>query len=235
MEKQNHGSGNFQLLERRWDQFYFVKTPWWLKKIYSSYIWSIDTKEKELYLTFDDGPHPQITNFVLKQLKQFNARATFFCIGKNVVENPDTFRQIINEGHSIGNHTYHHLNGWKTKDDIYLKDVAEASGVIESSLFRPCYGRITSFQAKSLKAAMKGKDPKIVMWDVLSGDFDIDLPPRECAANVILQSVPGSIIVFHESEKAFPRLEYSLPKVLRYFSEKGYFFKDLGSIFRGGA
>src|SRR5258707_5478436 len=225
---ENKNAEDIQRLERRWEKFYFVKTPWWLKKIYSSYLWSIDTKEKKLYLTFDDGPHPDITLFVLKLLKQYNALATFFCIGKNVVAYPEVYQQILNEGHTVGNHTYNHLNGWKTKDDVYMRDVAEASNYIDSRLFRPCYGRITAFQAKNLKAAMKGRSPKIVMWDVLSGDFDIYLSPKECAANVILQSVPGSIIVFHESEKALPRLEYTLPKVLQYFSEKGYTFKELG-------
>lgn len=224
---QKGNSKNIQQLEKRWEKFYFVKTPWWLKKIYSSYLWSINTKQKELYLTFDDGPDPEITPFVLKVLKQYNALATFFCIGKNVAAYPEVYRQILNEGHTVGNHTYNHLNGWATKDDVYLKDVAEASNYIDSRLFRPCYGRITSFQAKNLKAVMKGKTPRIVMWDVLSGDFDSSLLPRECAANVILQSRPGSIIVFHESKKAYLRLEYALPKVLKFFSEKGYSFKDL--------
>ncbi len=224
---ENKNAENIQRIERSWEKYYFVKTPWWLKRIYSSYLWNVDTKEKELYLTFDDGPHPDITPFVLKLLKEFNALATFFCIGKNVAAYPETYKQILNEGHTVGNHTYNHLNGWKTKDDVYMKDVAKATNYIESSLFRPCYGRITSFQAKNLKAAMKGKQPRIVMWDVLSGDFDTDLSPKDCAANVILQSGPGSIVVFHESEKAYPRLEYALPKVLQYFSEKGYSFKDL--------
>jgi peptidoglycan-N-acetylglucosamine deacetylase len=213
--------------KKRWDKYYLVKTPLLLKKIYPSYLWSIDTKEKALYLTFDDGPHPEITAFVLKQLKRYNALATFFCIGKNVVSFPAVYEQILDEGHSVGNHTYNHLNGWKTENEIYLKDIAEASKVIDSSLFRPCYGRITSFQAKNLKPVMKGKEPTIVMWDVLSGDFDTDCTPQQCLANVVFASVPGSIIVFHDSEKAFTRLEYSLPKVLNYFSEKGYVFKSL--------
>lgn len=224
---ESKNSENSQLLERSWEKYYFVKSPWWLKKIYSSYLWSIDTKEKELYLTFDDGPHPVITPFVLKMLKEYNALATFFCIGKNVVAYPDVYKQILDEGHTIGNHTYSHLNGWKTKDEVYFKDVSAAANIIDSSFFRPCYGRITSFQAKNLKAAMKGKQPRIIMWDVLSGDFDISISPKECAANVILQSGPGSIIVFHESEKALPRLEYALPKVLQYFAGKGYAFKEL--------
>ena len=207
--------------------FYFVKTPWWLKRIYDSYTWSIPSNEKILYLTFDDGPHPEATPFVLSQLKQFTALATFFCIGKNVVSYPDIYKQILNEGHVTGNHTYNHLNGWKTSNDSYLKDISLASKEINSNLFRPPYGRITSFQAKNLKAAMGGKEVKVIMWDVLSADFDIDCTREQCLANVVLPTVPGSIIVFHDSEKAFPKLQYSLPRMLKYFAEKGYSFKSL--------
>jgi len=207
--------------------FYFVKTPGWLKRIYDSYIWSIPVNEKILYLTFDDGPHPEATPFVLKELKKHNALATFFCIGKNVVSYPGIYKQIINDGHSVGNHTYNHLNGWKTGNDDYLKDITLASHEIDSDLFRPPYGRITSFQAKNLKTVMNGKDPKVIMWDVLSGDFDTACTPQQCLSNVIFASTPGSIIIFHDSEKAFPRLEYTLPKVLHYFTQKGYLFKSL--------
>ena len=207
--------------------FYFVKTPGWLKRIYDSYIWSIPGNDKILYLTFDDGPHPEATPFVLKELKKHNALATFFCIGKNVVSYPAIYKQLINEGHSVGNHTYNHLNGWKTGNDDYLKDIALASHEIDSELFRPPYGRITSFQAKNLRSAMKGKEPKVIMWDVLSGDFDIDCTPQQCLANVLLATVSGSIIIFHDSEKAFPKLAYTLPRILNYFSEKGYLFKSL--------
>lgn len=207
--------------------FYFVKTPWWLKSIYDSYVWHMPAIEKALYLTFDDGPHPEATPFVLKQLKQHNAFATFFCIGKNVVMHPDIYKQITDEGHAIGNHTYNHLNGWKTNNDAYMKDIALASREIESNLFRPPYGRITSFQAKNLNAVMRGKKAKVIMWDVLSADFDPDCTPTQCLANVILPSVSGSIIVFHDSEKAFPKLEYTLPRMLKYFSGKGYLFKSL--------
>jgi len=207
--------------------FYFVKTPGWLKKIYDSFIWSMPASDKTLYLTFDDGPHPEATLFVLKELKKYNVLATFFCIGKNVVAYPDIYKQIIREGHSVGNHTYNHLNGWKTNNDDYLNDIKLASNEIDSYLFRPPYGRITSFQAKNLKRVMKGKEPKVIMWDALSGDFDITCSPQQCLANVLFASVSGSIIVFHDSEKAFPRLEYALPRVLRYFSEKGYLFKSL--------
>ncbi|HEY5969622.1 MAG TPA: polysaccharide deacetylase family protein [Chitinophagaceae bacterium] len=207
--------------------FYFVKTPGWLKKIYDSYIWSIPESDKTLYLTFDDGPHPEATSFVLKELKKYNVLATFFCIGKNVVAYPDIYKQIISGGHSVGNHTYNHLNGWKTNNDDYLNDIALASNEIDSYLFRPPYGRITSYQAKNLKTVMKGKEPKVIMWDVLSGDFDTSCSPQQCLANVLFASVPGSIIVFHDSEKAFSRLEYTLPKILHYFFEKGYLFKAL--------
>lgn len=207
--------------------FYFVKTPGWLKKIYDKYIWSMHESDKILYLTFDDGPHPEATPFVLKELKKYNALATFFCIGKNVVQYPGIYDQIIEYGHSVGNHTYNHLNGWKTNNDDYLKDIALASKEIDSYLFRPPYGRITSFQAKNLKPVMKGKEPKIIMWDVLSGDFDTACSPQQCLANVLFAALPGSIIVFHDSEKALTRLQYSLPRVLHYFSEKGYSFKSI--------
>lgn len=207
--------------------FYLVKTPWWLKRFYYSYIWSIPTNEKVLYLTFDDGPHPQATPFVLQELKKYNALATFFCIGKNVAAHPAIYKQITDEGHSIGNHTYNHLNGWKTNNEVYLNDIHLASQNIDSSLFRPPYGRITRFQAKNLKSVLKGKDPKVIMWDVLSGDFDNNCTAEKCLTNVIFTSVPGSIIVFHDSEKAYPRLSYALPRVLMHFAEKGYLFRSL--------
>jgi peptidoglycan/xylan/chitin deacetylase (PgdA/CDA1 family) len=207
--------------------FYFVKTPWWLKRIYDSYTWSIPSGDKDLYLTFDDGPHPEVTPFVLRQLKQYNALATFFCIGKNVATHREIYQQILNEGHSTGNHTYNHLNGWKTSNDLYMKDIALASKEINSNLFRPPYGRITSFQAKNLKAAMQGKEAKVIMWDVLSADFDTDCTPEQCLANVILPTTPGSIIIFHDSEKAFPNLQYALPRMIKYFSERGYSFRSL--------
>lgn len=201
---------------------YFIKTPWWIKKLFSSYTWSVDTKEKIVYLTFDDGPHPVATSFVLDELKKYNAKATFFCIGKNVLTYPDIYRRIPAEGHQVGNHTHNHLNGWQTKTDIYLKDIAEAAKYIDSALFRPPYGRIRGFQAKNVGRALKNPDTKIVMWSVLSGDFDSAITKEECLENVILSTKPGSIVVFHDSEKAFRHLEYSLPLVLHFFSEKGY-------------
>ncbi len=206
---------------------YFVKTPWWLKKIYSSYIWSVDTKEKILYLTFDDGPHSIATSFVLDELKKYNAKASFFCIGKNVLSEPQIYKRIIDEGHAIGNHTYNHFNGWKTKDDIYLSDVSEAGKYIDSILFRPPYGRITSFQAKNIKAALKKPVAKIIMWDVLSGDFDDSLTGQQCLQNVILNAKKGSIIVCHDSPKSFSKLEFYLPLILNFFEKEGYRFEKL--------
>lgn len=163
----------------------------------------------------------------MDELKKYNARATFFCIGKNIVAYPEIYQRILSNGHSAGNHTFNHLNGWKTEDNIYLKDVADASKYIDSNLFRPPYGRIKKIQAKNLQPVLNDKKPTIVMWDVLSADFDISVSPQKCLENVLLKSKPGSIIVFHDSEKAFPRLEYSLPRVLKHFSENGFIFSQL--------
>jgi peptidoglycan/xylan/chitin deacetylase (PgdA/CDA1 family) len=206
---------------------YFVKTPWWLKRIYSSYVWSVNTKEKIIYLSFDDGPHPVATPFVLDELKKYNAKATFFCIGKNVVAEPVIYKRILEEGHTVGNHTYNHFNGWKTKDDVYLDDVREAGKFIDSIMFRPPYGKITSFQAKNINATLKKTFVKIIMWDVISGDFDNSLNGNQCLQNVILNTRKGSIVVFHDSEKAFSRLEFLLPAVLKFFESEGYRFERL--------
>ena len=205
--------------------FYLVKTPWLVKKIYPEYLWNIKTAEKVLYLTFDDGPHPEATTFVLSELKKYNAHATFFCIGKNVAKHFDLHKQLINEGHQAANHTYHHLNGWKTKDNIYINDVKNASQIIDSNLFRPPYGKITRFQAKAL---IEG-DMRLqtVMWDVLSGDFDNTLSNKKCYENVTKNAECGSIIVFHDSPKALPRLQYALPKVLEYFARENYSFQTI--------
>ncbi len=204
---------------------YFVKTPWWLKKIYAAYIWDIKTTHKTIYLSFDDGPHPFITDFVLEQLRRFNAKATFFCIGKNVTAYPDTYKKILLEGHAVGNHTHTHLNGWKTNDDIYLNDITEAAKYIRSDLFRPPYGRITSYQAKCLSKTME--NPRIVMWSILSGDFDKRNSSEKIMDNVLKYARPGSIIVFHDSEKAFPQLKKILPVVLEALQEKGFSFESL--------
>ena len=202
---------------------YLTKTPWFIKKIYPNYVWNVNAKDKAIYLTFDDGPHPTATDFVLDALKEFNAKATFFCIGKNVELYPTVYSNIIEQGHTVGNHTQNHLNGWKTNDETYINNIEAAARNIDSKLFRPPYGRITRFQAKLLLQA----NYRIVMWDVLSGDFDINLSKEKCAANVLQQAKQGSIVVFHDSEKAFERLQFALPKVLDFFCKQGYKFKSL--------
>ena len=209
---------------------YFVKTPWWLKKLYPARLWNVDTKKNILYLSFDDGPHPEATPFVLNELKKQNALATFFCIGKNVLQWPEIYRRILDEGHTVGNHTQNHLNGWKVNNEVYMKDIAEAANYIDSDFFRPPYGRMTSFQASHLRLAMRGRKPRIVMWDILSADFDATTTAEACLENVIFKSKPGSIIVFHDSEKAYSKLQYCLPKILQFFSEKGYRFDALKGI-----
>lgn len=206
---------------------YFIKTPWWIKKIFFSYVWSIPTKEKIVYLTFDDGPHPTITIWVLDELKKYNAKASFFCIGNNVMQYPDVYEQLIKQGHAVGNHTYNHLNGWKTNTDDYFADVTAASKLIATNLFRPPHGRITSAEAKGLAKAMNVKQSRVIMWDVLSGDFDATMSPHQCTNNVLKNVQPGSIIVFHDSEKAFPNLKYTLPVVLSTLKDEGYKFEQI--------
>lgn len=187
-------------------------------------MWHITTREKIVYLTFDDGPHPTITPWVLQQLKNHDAAATFFCIGNNVEKHPAIYQSILNSGHSVGNHTYNHVNGWKTETKQYLQDAEKAATVIDSNLFRPPYGRIKTAQAKGLDKVLKTKRPVVVMWDVLSADFDVSLSPKQCAANVLKNTRPGSIIVFHDSEKAFRNLSYALPLTLKTLKKAGYKF-----------
>lgn len=203
--------------------FYLVKTPWLLKKIYPQCIWDIKTVEKVIYLTFDDGPHPEATQFVLEELKKYNAKATFFCIGKNVEDNFDLYKKIIEEGHAVGNHTYNHLNGWDTDDKIYLDNIFKARKIIDSNLFRPPYGKISRFQLQQLSGDKFKLKP--VMWSVLSGDFDKEVKGEECYLTVTKNAKEGSIVVFHDSEKALERLQHALPLVLKYFTEKGFEFR----------
>ncbi|EDM44288.1 GlcNAc deacetylase-related protein, carbohydrate esterase family 4 protein [unidentified eubacterium SCB49] len=192
-------------------------------------------KKPTVYLTFDDGPIPEVTPWVLQQLKQHNAQATFFCIGDNVAKHPEIATQILNEGHSIGNHTFHHKNGWKTSFEEYLKEFELFNSELKKSLsdevfednktnqksnilFRPPYGKMTSSQAK----AILKKGCKIIMWHVLSGDYDKNISETECLENVLKNIEKGSIIVFHDSLKAEKNLKFVLPKVLEYIQEKGW-------------
>lgn len=210
---------------------YWVKTPKLIKKAFPQLLWEMPPGDlpagqagKTLYLTFDDGPQPDQTTFVLEQLKAYDARATFFCLGKNIERYPTLFEQIIDAGHSIGNHSYHHLNGWETDDESYFLDIDLCQPLTGTNLLRPPYGRITPSQIDYLKDQYQ-----IVLWDVLSGDFDHHLSPEDCLHNVISHASPGSIIVFHDSVKAKANLTYALPKVLEHFSDKGVTFASLPS------
>jgi peptidoglycan-N-acetylglucosamine deacetylase len=207
--------------------FYFIKTPVWLQKLFPKFIWAMNKEEKKIYLTFDDGPHPQHTIFVLDELKKYNAKATFFCIGNNVRLYPEVYKRIIDEGHSIGNHTYNHVNGKKIKDDVYINDVLYAAKYIDSTLFRPPYGQIKNFQAKVLREM--AKPYKIIMWTVLSGDFDVKITKEKCLQNVLFKTTNGSIVVFHDSEKAADKMRYALPALLKSFSEKGFSFEKISA------
>jgi peptidoglycan-N-acetylglucosamine deacetylase len=205
--------------------FYFTKTPFWLKKIYPSCLWNYPSSEgKKIYLSFDDGPHPVATPFVLDQLKKFNAKASFFCIGKNVIEETGIYKRILQEGHRVGNHTFNHLNGWKTDNAEYLQNIEKAREQIDSDLFRPPYGRASAFQIRNLKEKLHYK---VVMWDVLAGDFDPAVTGEKSAQRVVLKSKPGSIVVFHDSRKAWPVLQNALPIVLEHFSAAGYTFETI--------
>ena len=207
---------------------YLVKTPFWLRAFYPSCTWKMPGTEKVIYLSFDDGPHEEATPFVLAELKKYNAKASFFCIGKNVAAHPNLYDQIMQEGHTVGNHTYDHVNGWKTNTDMYIQNIELAEKYIQSNLFRPPYGRITRSQIHKIKAA-KNLPQEIIMWDVLSGDFDLTLSAEACTKNVIQNTSAGSIVVFHDSAKAFVRLKIALPAMLAHFTNLGYSFKAIAS------
>jgi peptidoglycan/xylan/chitin deacetylase (PgdA/CDA1 family) len=206
---------------------YFIKTPWFVKHFFSSYVWKLPAKQNTVYLTFDDGPHPTITPWVLEQLKLYDAEATFFCIGRNIEQHSNIYEMILDAGHATGNHTYTHMNGWKTENEKYLDDVAAGAALVKTNLFRPPYGRIKSKQAEQISAVSFVADSKIIMWDVLSADFDSSFSPEQCLSNVVSNVSPGSIIVFHDSEKAFQNLKYALPATLKFLRENGYRMKKI--------
>ena len=204
---------------------YLVKTPWLLKILYPNLIWNKSRDTRCIYLTFDDGPIPIVTPFVLNILKQYNAKATFFCIGDNVNKHPDIFEQVKNGGHAIGNHTFNHLKGWATDDQTYIANFLKADELLNTNLFRPPYGRAKRSQFKLLKDVKPDLD--VIMWDMLSGDFDINLKPEACLQNVLKHTENGSIVLFHDSLKARERMEYALPRAMEIWSKQGYEFKSL--------
>jgi peptidoglycan/xylan/chitin deacetylase (PgdA/CDA1 family) len=201
---------------------YLVKTPFLLRWFYPSLTWRKSRSEKVIYLTFDDGPIPVVTPFVLKTLKTFGAKATFFCIGDNIRKHPEIYSMLREAGHQVGNHTYNHLRGWDHEDGVYLENVRRCNDLTQSRLFRPPYGRAKRSQYRRLL-----QQYEVIMWDVLSGDFDTSLSPEKCLKNVTGAAENGSIVVFHDSEKAFGRLEYTLPRALSYWSAAGYTFAAL--------
>ena len=228
-----------------------VKTPQLLKGIFPKYIWNMPIDQKVIYLTFDDGPTPEITNWTLDLLKSYNAKATFFCIGDNIKKHPQIFHDILKDGHAIGNHTFHHLKGWATHTDVYIGEVLKTQEIINfqaqnyksqspkfeknqnstlinplssiPKLFRPPYGKIRPKQGKQLLDL----GYKIIMWDVLAFDWKDSLSEEQCAQNIISKAESGSIVVFHDSLKAEKRMKFALNKTLEHFSKEGYEFKTL--------
>ncbi|MFM7018906.1 polysaccharide deacetylase family protein [Flavobacterium sp.] len=202
----------------------WIKTHWIIKKLFSNYIWDIPNNENKIYLTFDDGPTPEITNWTLNQLEHYQAKATFFCIGDNLRKYPEIYQKIIKKGHAVGNHTFNHLKGWKTKTADYIENAKlfeselNKISITKCNLFRPPYGKIKPSQSKILR----NEGYKIIMWDVLSADYDQSISPEECLENVIQNCKSGSIIVFHDSIKGFKNLEYVLPRTLEFIKEKGF-------------
>lgn len=193
------------------------------KTFYPKFIWDLPSIKPTIYLTFDDGPIPDVTDFVLENLNKYNAKATFFCIGENVVENSTIFNKILVNGHSIGNHTMNHLNGWITDNEQYINNFNDCQTIIpETNLFRPPYGKIKKSQAKTVL-----KTHKIIMWDVISGDFLQEMNPEKCLKICLKYSESGTVIVFHDSTKAYKNMSYVLPRYIEHFKEKGFEFEPI--------
>lgn len=218
-----------------------AKTPGFVKTLFPNFVWNMKTNAKELFLTFDDGPTPEITDWVLSALKNYDAKATFFCIGNNIEKHPEIFHSIIDENHAIGNHTYNHLKGWKHKTEGYIKDVLLTQDLIDSEiknsdllkagrvsqkLFRPPYGKFKSQQSKQLEKL----GYKTILWDVLSYDWEQSVSEETCLKNITSTAKEGSIIVCHDSIKAYKNLKYVLPKVLDYYTQKGFQFKAIKDL-----
>ena len=201
---------------------YLYKTPRLLKWYYPDLIWDYTSEDKNIYLTFDDGPTKEHTKWILEQLEKFNAKATFFCVGNNVLNCQEEFDEIAKKGHALGNHTFNHLNGRNHSLLSYIRDIRKCDEVFKSKLFRPPHGRLSKKQGLALT-----KNFKIIMWDVLSGDFDRNLSGEDCYQAVVNNVVNGSIVVFHDSVKAGPRLKIALPKVLDELTSRGYTFKAI--------
>ncbi|MCP1994985.1 polysaccharide deacetylase family protein [Flavobacterium sp. HSC-61S13] len=207
----------------------FAKIPFLIPLLFPKQLWAVANTDKKIYLSFDDGPIPEITEWVLDLLDFYQIKATFFCIGDNIEKHPEIFRKIIAAQHQIGNHTQHHINGWKTETSKYIEEVLLCTKKIEKHtkasqhLFRPPYGKIKTSQAKVLLK----KNYKIVMWTVLSKDYDAKTSPEQCLQNVVKHTRSGSIILFHDSWKASQNLKHALPKAIEYLLKEGYQFELL--------
>ncbi|MCS6822107.1 MAG: polysaccharide deacetylase family protein [Microscillaceae bacterium] len=206
------------------------RTPFWVRWLFSQYEWKVQTQEKAIFLTFDDGPIPNLTEFVLEELAKYNAKATFFCVGDNIRKYTSIFQRIIQEGHQVGNHTYNHLNGWKNDNSTYWQNIEKCQCLIaqntplliQKPLFRPPYGKITKTQAQQILL-----NYRIIMWDVLTYDFDTALSSNKCLQKAIQYTQKGSIVVFHDNLKAEKNLKFALPYYLEHFTAKGFQFKVL--------
>lgn len=198
-------------------------TPYLLRKLGGSGLtWELAGEHNELYLTFDDGPEPESTSIILDILDQYGVKATFFCVGENVVKHPDLFKQTLAAGHAVGNHSYNHLNGWKTQTATYMKNVEKCRQLVPGDLFRPPYGKIKRSQRKALKDHYR-----IVMWTVLSRDYDAKVSKEKCLEKTWKFTRPGAIIVFHNHWKALEKVEYVLPAYLQRALDAGYQFKTI--------
>lgn len=201
----------------------YVVRPYILKDLNTrNCIWRIPGNEKIIYLTFDDGPIPELTPFVLETLEKYNARATFFCVGDNARKHPQLLREIIAQGHSVGNHTHNHYDGWKKNSEEYEQNIRKGFDYIPGNMFRPPYGHITPWQINRMKDQVY-----IVLWTVLSYDYDQNTTPARCLRNVLRYTKRGSIVVFHENKKAIPRIKYALPRFIEHYSAQGYRFEAL--------
>ena len=205
------------------------KTPLILKLALPKYRWQVKTQSKQIFLTFDDGPIPTVTEFVLETLEEWNAKATFFCVGENIYKHPEILEKVLKAGHVIGNHTYNHLNGWKTSADKYVENVLKCQAIIDmhqvaavKGIFRPPYGRISKKQASLLLPNFD-----IIMWDVLTADYNMAITPEQCFQKAIAHTRPGSIVLFHDSVKSERNLRYALPRFLDHYAKQGYEFSRL--------
>ncbi len=211
--------------------FYTHRIPGSFSWLFGGYQWRIPTEQKVIYLSFDDGPIPEVTPEVLSVLKSYAAKATFFCVGDNIQKHPSIFEQVLADGHRVGNHTFHHYNGWRTPTPTYLDDVQQCQALLppaSDAIFRPPYGAIRWGQADYLRK----RGYRIVMWSLLSGDFDVRLRPQDCLRASIAGTQRGTIVVFHDSLKAWPRLSYVLPRYLEHFQDQGFGFDVLPTYAR---